>query len=71
VDGPARENDNCQVAVFAAVARGNFDAELYLPQEWVKDPPSAVRQIQQRHRQRQAAIDSAYRRQKAAGSLSK
>lgn len=33
---------DCQVAVFAALARGKsvslIDAELYLPQEWVKDP---------------------------------
>ena len=36
------KTDNCQVAVFAALARGNavslIDAELYLPNEWVQDP---------------------------------
>ena len=35
------KTDNCQVAVFAALARGKFvslvDAELYLPREWVED----------------------------------
>lgn len=40
--GRQGKTDNCQVAVFAALARGNsvslIDAELYLPQEWVKDP---------------------------------
>jgi SRSO17 transposase len=34
--------DNCQVGVFAAIARGNVvslvDAELYLPEEWTDDP---------------------------------
>jgi SRSO17 transposase len=36
------KTDNCQVAVFAALARGTsvalIDTELYLPQEWIKDP---------------------------------
>ena len=36
------KTDNCQVAVFAALARGKsvslIDTELYLPQEWVEDP---------------------------------
>lgn len=36
------KTDNCQVAVFAALARGKsvslIDAELYLPKEWVQDP---------------------------------
>jgi SRSO17 transposase len=36
------KTDNCQVAVFAALARANavslIDAELYLPNEWIKDP---------------------------------
>jgi SRSO17 transposase len=36
------KTDNCQVAVFAAVARGKsvslIDTELYLPREWVEDP---------------------------------
>jgi SRSO17 transposase len=36
------KTDNCQVAVFAAVARGKsvslMDTELYLPREWVDDP---------------------------------
>ncbi len=36
------KTDNCQVAVFAALARGKrvslIDAELYLPREWVEDP---------------------------------
>src|ERR1700742_693338 len=36
------KTDNCQVAVFAALARGKsvslVDAELYLPREWVEDP---------------------------------
>jgi SRSO17 transposase len=36
------KTDNCQVAVFAALARGKsvslIDTELYLPQEWVDDP---------------------------------
>jgi len=36
-----------------------------------EDPEEIIRQIQQRHRQRQAAIDSAYRRQKADGNLTK
>jgi SRSO17 transposase len=40
--GRQGKTDNCQVAVFAALARGNcvslIDAELYLPKEWVKDP---------------------------------
>lgn len=40
--GRQGKTDNCQVAVFAALARGRsvslIDAELYLPQEWVKDP---------------------------------
>ena len=40
--GRQGKTDNCQVAVFAAPARGGsvslIDAELYLPQEWVKDP---------------------------------
>lgn len=40
--GRQGKTDNCQVAVFAALARGKFvsllDAELYLPQEWIKDP---------------------------------
>jgi SRSO17 transposase len=40
--GRQGKTDNCQVAVFAALARGKsvslIDAELYLPQEWVKDP---------------------------------
>lgn len=40
--GRQGKTDNCQVAVFAALARGGsvslIDAELYLPQEWVKDP---------------------------------
>jgi SRSO17 transposase len=35
------KTDNCQVAVFAALARGKsvtlVDAELYLPREWVED----------------------------------
>jgi SRSO17 transposase len=39
--GRQGKTDNCQVAVFAALARGKsvslIDAELYLPQEWVKD----------------------------------
>jgi SRSO17 transposase len=39
--GRQGKTDNCQVAVFAALARGRsvslIDAELYLPQEWVKD----------------------------------
>ena len=37
------KTDNCQVAVFAALARGKsvtlIDTELYLPREWVEDPP--------------------------------
>jgi SRSO17 transposase len=36
------KTDNCQVAVFAALARDKWvsliDAELYLPREWVEDP---------------------------------
>lgn len=40
--GRQGKTDNCQVAVFAALARGKsvslIDAELYLPQVWVKDP---------------------------------
>lgn len=40
--GRQGKTDNCQVAVFAALARGRFvsliDTELYLPGEWVKDP---------------------------------
>ena len=40
--GRQDNTDNCQVAVFAAVARGKsvsfIDAELYLPQAWIKDP---------------------------------
>jgi SRSO17 transposase len=36
------KTDNCQVAVFAALARGKsvtlIDTELYLPREWVEDP---------------------------------
>lgn len=36
------KTDNCQVAVFAALARGKWvgliDTELYLPREWVEDP---------------------------------
>ena len=40
--GRQGKTDNCQVAVFAALARGKsvslIDAELYLPQEWIKDP---------------------------------
>jgi len=40
--GRQGKTDNCQVAVFAALAHGQsvslIDAELYLPQEWVKDP---------------------------------
>ena len=40
--GRQGKTDNCQVAVFAALARGRsvslIDADLYLPQEWVKDP---------------------------------
>ena len=36
------KTDNCQVAVFAALARGKqvslIDADLYLPREWVDDP---------------------------------
>jgi SRSO17 transposase len=40
--GRQGKTDNCQVAVFAALARGKavslIDAELYLPKEWVKDP---------------------------------
>jgi SRSO17 transposase len=39
--GRQGKTDNCQVAVFAALARGKsvslIDAELYLPEEWVKD----------------------------------
>jgi SRSO17 transposase len=39
--GRQGKTDNCQVAVFAALARGRcvslIDAELYLPQEWIKD----------------------------------
>lgn len=39
--GRQGKTDNCQVAVFAALARGRsvslIDAELYLPREWVKD----------------------------------
>jgi SRSO17 transposase len=39
--GRQGKTDNCQVAVFAALARGKavslIDAELYLPQEWIKD----------------------------------
>jgi SRSO17 transposase len=35
------KTDNCQVAVFAALARGKsvslIDTELYLPQEWIED----------------------------------
>ena len=34
--------DNCQVGVFAALAKGNdcclIDAQLYLPQSWIDDP---------------------------------
>lgn len=44
--GRQGKTDNCQVAVFAALARGTsvslIDAELYLPQEWVKDPQRCV-----------------------------
>lgn len=44
--GRQGKTDNCQVAVFAALARGRsvslIDAELYLPQEWVKDPERCV-----------------------------
>lgn len=40
--GRQGKTDNCQVAVFAALARGKFvsliDAELYLPQAWIQDP---------------------------------
>lgn len=40
--GRQGKTDNCQVAVFAALARGKsvslIDAELYLPQAWIKDP---------------------------------
>ncbi len=40
--GRQGKTDNCQVAVFAALARGRsvslIDTELYLPREWVKDP---------------------------------
>lgn len=40
--GRQGKTDNCQVAVFAAMARGRsvslIDAELYLPQAWIKDP---------------------------------
>jgi SRSO17 transposase len=40
--GRQGKTDNCQVAVFAALARGRWvsliDAELYLPQVWVQDP---------------------------------
>lgn len=40
--GRQGKTDNCQVAVFAALARGKsvslIDGELYLPQEWVKAP---------------------------------
>ena len=40
--GRQGKTDNCEDAVFAALARGRsvslIDAELYLPQEWVKDP---------------------------------
>lgn len=36
------KTENCQVAVFAALARGSsvslIDTELYLPREWVEDP---------------------------------
>lgn len=36
------KTDNCQVAVFAALARGKsvslIDTELYLPQEWIDNP---------------------------------
>jgi len=36
------KTENCQVAVFAALARGKsvslIDTELYLPREWVEDP---------------------------------
>ena len=39
--GRQGKTDNCQVAVFAALARGRsaslIDAELYLPQVWVQD----------------------------------
>lgn len=40
--GRQGKTDNCQVAVFAALARGKsvslIDAELYLPQAWIKTP---------------------------------
>jgi len=36
-----------------------------------QDPDALIRQIEQRHRQRQAAIDSAYRRQNPTGNLTK
>jgi hypothetical protein len=36
-----------------------------------QDPEEIIRQIHQRHRQRQAAIDSAYRRQKASANVTK
>jgi SRSO17 transposase len=40
--GRQGKTDNCQVAVFAALARGKWvsliDTELYLPGEWIEDP---------------------------------
>ena len=40
--GRQGKTDNCQVAVFAALARGQsvslIDTELYLPGEWLEDP---------------------------------
>jgi hypothetical protein len=36
-----------------------------------QDPEEIIRQIDQRHRHRQAAIDSVYRRQRATGNLTK
>ena len=36
-----------------------------------QDPEEIIRQIQRRHRQRQAAIDSAYQRQKGNANLTK
>lgn len=40
-NGRLGKTDNCQVGVFAAIARGNvasvMDAELYLPEAWTQD----------------------------------
>lgn len=50
------------------------DVKLLLAQTLPRndqDPDDIIRQIEQRHRQRQAAIDSAYRRQNASGNLTK